>query len=318
MNYQDKYFTRIRFKLMVYENSGMEFQKFFSQIMHYADPGFKTIKPCGNWGDGGNDGYNPSSKHYYQIYAPLATTTINSRTAQSKLKEDYDKLVDKWGYIQGYSFVINDRFEGIDAPLANQFDAFISEKQIVQGEIIDSMRLQTLFISLDEDAIMDILGICYPYPTNSDFEPSQVSELIHHLLNETTFGVSLLNSEAPNFDKKIEFNKLEGFIANRLRSNSYEVYKIDEFLSLQHDEGMAQELAMIVNRFYKELKDNIPEDEEYRNELIYFGLIDKLVPSVASKKTHVYRGYSNVAEIIIAKYFETCDTYEDPNISNPS
>lgn len=318
MTVQDGSLIRLYFKLAVYQKSGMEFQSYFSDIMRCIDSGFEHVKPYGNWGDGGNDGCNSVDKHYYQIYAPLATTKVNAQEALKKAITDYQKLLNKWGSVLGYSFVINDRFTGIEAPLLKYFNEFKSNQQISQGKIIDTRELQKLFMQLSEDDKLDALGMHYLAPSNSSFEPTVISELVRYLLNKPDMTMGLLSSTAPNFDEKIQFNNLSDRLSIKLKSNSFEVYKIDDFLNEQNDDSIAQELAQTVNNIYKQLVISIPDNEEQKNELIYLGLVDKLIPKFAKDKTHSTRGYNNVAEIIIAKYFETCDAYEDPNRSNSS
>jgi len=313
MTAQNNSLLRLYFKLAVYQKSGMEFQSYFSDIMRCIDSGFEHVKPYGNWGDGGNDGCNSSDKHYYQIYAPVATTKVNAQEAFKKAITDYQKLLKKWGAVLGYSFVINDRFTGIEAPLLESFNQFKADQQISQGKIIDTRELQKLFMQLSEDDKLEALGLHYLAPSNSDFEPTAISELVQYLINKPDMGLSLLTAQAPDFDQKIQFNRISDVLANKLKGNSIEVYKIDEFLDEQGDESLAQELAQTVNTIYNQVANNIPDDEENRNELIYIGLIDNLIPMFAKEKVHANRGYTNVAEIIIAKYFETCDTYEDPN-----
>lgn len=313
MKAQDNSLFRLYFRLAVYQKSGMEFQNYFSDIMRCLDSGFEHVKPYGNWGDGGNDGCNSSDKHYYQIYAPLATTRLNAQDAFKKAITDYQKLLTKWGTVLGYSFVINDRFTGIEAPLLKDFNKFKDDQKISQGKIIDTRELQKLFMQLDEDDKLDALGMHYLAPSDSDFEPTVISELVQYLINKPDMGLSLLNAKAPNFDQKIQFNGISDVLANKLKSNSIEVYKIDEFLAEQGDGSLAQELAQTVNNIYKRVASSIPQDEDNRNELIYIGLLDGLIPMFAKDRVHANRGYNNVAEIIIAKYFETCDTYEDPN-----
>lgn len=309
----DNSLFRLYFKLAVYQKSGMEFQNYFSNIMRCIDSGFEHVKPYGNWGDGGNDGCNLDEKHYYQIYAPLATTKINAQDALKKAITDYQKLLDKWDDVLGYSFVINDRFTGIEAPLLKSFSDFKIAQSITQGKVIDTRELQKIFMQLSEDDRLEALEMHHLAPSDSNFEPTVISELIRYLINKPDMSFSLLTGKAPNFDKKIEFNQLSDILANKLKSNSIEVYKIDEFLDEQGDESLAQELAQTVNNIYRELVESIPANEKNKNELIYIGMIDKLIPMFAKDKVHAKRGYTNVAEIIIAKYFETCDTYEDPH-----
>lgn len=304
---------RLFFKLKVYQTSGMDFQVFFSTIMSYLDPDFVGIKPHGNWGDGGNDGCNPKTKHYYQIYAPLASTAANAIAEFNKAVTDYGKLIKKWGEVKGYSFVVNDKFTQIPAPLQNNFQNFIEEKEIPEGRIICSLQLQKLFMKLDEDTKLDVLGMyCIDEGLTSDFEPTLIGELINYLIENSDNPFNFLTGEAPNYDEKITFNNLSKFLAARLISNYAEVYKINDFLDMQGDD-LSQNLSLSINKIYKEISSSIPLDDEERSSLIYFALREALIPKYANKDKLSKRSYTSIAEIIIAKYFSTCDVYEDPN-----
>ncbi|MCG5225697.1 ABC-three component system protein [Acinetobacter pittii] len=304
---------RLYFKLKVYQTSGMEFQVFFSTIMNHLDSDFVPIKPHGKWGDGGNDGCNAKLKHYYQIYAPLASTTTSPINEFKKAETDYGKLIKKWGKVNGYFFVLNDKFTNVPAPLQLDFQNFIENNKIPEGRIICSLQLQKLFMKLDDDTKFDVLGMYYiDENSTSDFEPSIVGELINYLLDNNDNIFNFLKGDAPNFDEKIVFNNLSPFLAARLISNYAEVYKIDDFLEIQGEE-LAQSLSITINKIYKEINSTIPKEETDRSSLIYFALIEALIPKFANKDKVSKRSYTSLAEVIIAKYFSTCDVYEDPN-----
>ena len=300
------------FKLKVYQTSGMDFQIFFSKIMRNLDSNFVGIKPHGNWGDGGNDGYNPKTKHYYQIYAPIASTTPNPIAEFTKAVTDYDKLINKWGDVKGYSFVINDRFTLIQATLQDKFEAFIEEKEIPEGEIICTNKLQKLFMKLDQDAQLEVVDQYYinEEPT-LDFEPTLIGELIGYLVNKDEDSFNFLLGEAPNLDEKISFNNISKSLAARLISNYAQVYQINDFLELQGSD-LSQQLSLSINKIYKKISASIPLPEEERSSLIYLALRDELIPKSVNQDKLTKKGYTSIAEIIIAKYFSTCDVYEDP------
>lgn len=303
------------FKLKIYETSGMEFQIFFSSIMRHIDDDFIGIKPHGNWGDGGNDGCNPKTKHYYQIYAPLASTNPNPIAEFKKAETDYHKLIDKWGEVKGYSFVINDRFTQIQAPLQEKFQKFMTANKIHDGRIICSFQLQKMFMKLDQEIKQDLLNQHYidDNPSN-EFEPTLIGELIKYLgdIPDNDFG--FLNGDAPNFDEKIQFNNLSPLLASRLVSDYAEVHKVKTFLDIQGDD-VAQNLSKSINTIYKNITSTIPDNEPDKSSLIYFSLIEKLIPIHANKDKHLKRSYTLLVRIIIANYFSTCDVYEDPKRS---
>ncbi len=284
--------------------------------MSLIDPDFIPVKPHGNWGDGGNDGCNIKTRHYYQIFAPLATTSVNPIEELNKAVVDYDKLLLKWNDVKGYSFVINDRFTGISALLLNNFTNFLKDKNIQEGKVIGAEALQQNFRSLTDSCKLDVLGM-YSLDTQSDdFEPSVIGELIRHLIDNSEDSLTFLSGEAPDFDEKIIFNKINQQLGLRLKSNSHKVFVIEQFLNSQNDDGISQDLSKTINEIYKNLSKSIPSNELNKNELIYLGMKQALIPDFAKDNNISRLGYDSVAEIIIAKYFETCDVYEDPNNSN--
>lgn len=312
----NKMLSILYFQLKIYQKAGNEFQTFFSKIMGYIDSDFTSIKPHGNWGDGGNDGCNLKVKHYYQIHSPSATTALNAGNQLKKAITDYKKLQAKWGTVEGYSFVINDKFTGTPAPLALDFTNFIDSQGIKTGEIIDSLKLQRMFSRLGDDDKLDVLDMFCLETADSDFAPDAIGELIKHLINDSAeYELSLLTIDAPDFGEKIKFNKLSPYTASKLTASSFEIYKVDEFIRLQGDDGISQELSRKIHDIYIDLLNTIPENTEHRNELIYIGLKDAIVPDYAKKNKISRMGFDKVAEIIISKYFEACDIYENPNVS---
>ena len=61
----DKNYLRLQFWNKIYQKNATEFQSFFEDIMQKAFPDFQKIRPYGNQGDRGNDGYRPGEGIYY-------------------------------------------------------------------------------------------------------------------------------------------------------------------------------------------------------------------------------------------------------------
>ena len=95
---RDKNYLRLQFWNRIYKKNGTEFQSFFEDIMKIAFPDFQIIKPYGNKGDGGNDGYRPDKGIYYQVYSPDNPSEKEAEAAK-KLKADFHKLKSNWDKI---------------------------------------------------------------------------------------------------------------------------------------------------------------------------------------------------------------------------
>ena len=50
----------------------------------------------------------------------------------------------------------------------------------------------------------------------------------------------------------------------------------------------------------------------------YVWLVESLIPNSIPQHPHTMKAYRQAAQVIIAKYFETCDAYEHPNSINPA
>lgn len=299
---------RIFFKLRVHESHGDAFQQFFSNVMTYSDPRFQSILPWGSWGDGGNDGWIEEDLHYFQVYAPKPTTKDSETGALTKAIGDFDKLK-KWGEVRSYSYVYNDRFTGTPAPISLALKGLKKEKDLEHAGPVSMLSLLQRFMNLAEDQRLDLLGT--PLPTE-DVELADAAALGELLSSLTTFTAArpyFLNETAPDFDEKIEFNGLSPRVARRLEASSYQVSVVDDFLDTI-EIGTKQALAQQIREYYQESKVAVPDGEDAPDER-YFWLVDRIVaPSLPPVQLTAFR---TAAEMILAKYFETCDAYEHPD-----
>ncbi|ENX10885.1 ABC-three component system protein [Acinetobacter variabilis] len=306
------------FKLKVYESSGESFQKLFSNVMHHSVQGFQAVTPAGRWGDGGNDGWVEAEKCYFQVYGPKPTTNSNPVSEVEKAFTDFDKLEQKWGTVEKYYFVINDRFEGVSALVQNKLFNFKKEKKLTNCEPFASRHLLDAFLKLNEDIQEEILNTCPLGDLPEDIDYGMLSELVNNLIERVHTNYLDCSSsffEVPNFEDKLLLNKLSPGIAMRLRQNSYRAYEVDDFIERTGDH-LKQDLAIEINSIYKRSLDLIPDTDPQCADLRYIWMIDEILPlSIRSRSMSGQNliAYKLVAEIILAKFFETCDVYEHPD-----
>ena len=317
MGANEDFYYRQFFQLKVYKASGDAFQHLFNQVMGYTHPGFQSITPWGNWGDGGNDGWIPDEGHYFQIYGPKPTTSAadSETVALKKAIDDFDKLPKKWQDVRRYSFVMNDRFQGIPAPIASALQKLEKDKKLSQARGFPMTELMEFFMQLTLDKRQDIIGGIPP--ANVTFiDPREVSELLKSLADNADTHLTFLTDKAPNFDEKIEFNGLTDPVSTKLRALSYQVLLIDEFLD-KRDFGLRQAIAQEIRDYYQQSKAAIPDDLQDAGNRRYFWLVEKLIPPSLTHP-HSLGAYRAAAELVIAKYFETCDAYDHPDGSAPA
>lgn len=304
-----EYLYRQFFRLKVHESMGDAFQALFSKVMQYATPGFQAVSPWGNWGDGGNDGWIDTEAHYFQVYGPKPSNQIKELEAVNKSIGDFDKLVAKWGTVSKYTFVMNDYFKGIPAPVGYSLKKLAEEKCLEYTGVMGGMELLKEFMSLSECDKQDIVGLIPE--VDLDFVDSRaVGEVLSFLAYKSSTTLAFLSETAPDFDVKIKINGITKPIKLRLETFSYQLYLINDFLH-SVDNGLEQSIAQEVKETYAQSKLAVPENIPDCADLRYLWMIDKLLPP--GVHASAVASYRFAAELILAKYFETCDAYEHPS-----
>lgn len=306
----NEFWLKLLFKVRLYEAYGDAFQNLFSRLMELSNPKFQTVAPWGDWGDGGNDGWIQDDGHYFQVYGPKPTTKDTESEALKKAIADFDKLPKKWANVRRYSFVLNDRYCGIPAPLASAMQKLKVDKSLDETGVKGSKELTDIFMSLPESKQQEIIpGIPSGQPVYID--PRCVGELLSNLADNANTGFSYLTGNAPDFDEKIKINGLTAPISEFIKHHFWHVSVVDEFLDARGS-GLQQAISEEIRALYKASKEAIPDSDLDAANIRYAWLLEHLIPPVSRTHPHSLAAYRNAAQIVISKYFETCDAYEHP------
>src|SRR5262249_54937394 len=121
-------------------------------------PGFQKIKPYGNEGDKGNDGYRPIEGIYYQAYAPFEPGEKEAEAAK-KFKDDFAKLKDGWdkiATIKELDFVYNDKGSGLTIKLEEAKAELKAANPSIEFKIFTTKNLEEIFFRLNNDQILSL------------------------------------------------------------------------------------------------------------------------------------------------------------------
>lgn len=148
------------FKLKVHESNGIEYENLFSKVMSYYHPGFDKVKPHGNIGDRGNDGWVYGAGIYYQVYAPEDLPS-NEKKSLDKMKTDFEKLYSYWNTIstvREFYYVVNDKYNGIPPYLNNAIAEIKNEHNLNEAMVIGATALENFFATLSNEQKNYICG----------------------------------------------------------------------------------------------------------------------------------------------------------------
>jgi len=302
MNPQEKTLARLLFRNKVLESDGQKFEDIFTNIMNYAEPDFQQIKPWGNIGDRKNDGYIKSKNIYFQVYAPENISTSYPDVID-KLDTDFKGLLKQWSPIEEYYFVLNDKYNGINPDCAIKFKQLEKQHKIIMG-FKTAKDLENILLDLADDQIQAVAGFLPDPKFLKTLDFSILNEVIGFILNLSLIPLEDDKISYPDWDEKIKFNKLTELSANYLNNGFQQVGNLENYLK-NNSNFLADELEKKIHQLYL---------EEQKKGLLGDDLFWSIVNNASPKKETPYQ---TAVIIVMAKYFESCDIFEEPPKKNP-
>lgn len=296
MNSNEKAFARVLFQNKISKADGNAFEDLFTEIMNYAESGFQQIKPWGNIGDRKNDGYINDRGIFYQVFAP-EDIRKSYPDAVDKLVEDFDGLRKQWSPIHEFYFVVNDKYNGINADCEKALKKIIADYNLKNAGLMTAKDLENQLFSLSDDQIIKVVSFLPDPQSMRSLDFNVVNEVVAHIM-QLPLNVSDESYIAPDWDKKIEFNGLSEKPANYLNAAYFQVGGLEEYLKNNGD-FLAEELKNRMRSLYISKKENRSGDE------LFMYILSEASPKTGS-------AYQNAVLVIMAKYFEACDIFEEP------
>lgn len=298
MNTNEKTLARHLFQNKILMSDGQSFEDLFTRIMNYAEENFQAIKPWGNIGDRKNDGYIKERGIYYQVYAP-EDIRKNYVEAVNKLNTDFAGLKAQWNPINEFYFVVNDKYNGVNANCEKAIQDIKDKNGLIKAGFLTTKDIENILFTLEDDKILSVIGFIP--------DPSKIKQLDFSVLNEVIGYIMSLplkednnyNINLPDFDEKIIFNNLSSVVAGLLKNGFIQVSYLEEYLS-NNGRFIADTLRDKLSMIYFE------EKGEFSGDDLFWSMVRRLSPK--------YTQAHQIAVIVImAKYFETCDIFEDPS-----
>ena len=297
MNVQEKTFARQLFQNKILKADGQIFEDIFSAVMNYAETDFQQIKPWGNIGDRKNDGYIKTKGIFYQVYAPEDIRKSYTNVV-SKLKEDFDGLKKQWSPVNEFYFVVNDKYKGVNADCEKIIQEIKISNDLSNAGFLTAKHLENILFELEDDQIYSITGLI-PDPANiKQLDFSILNEVIGHIMQLPLNTDDKSKIVLPDWNEKIKLNVLSESVSQLLSNGCFQLHSLDAYLKNNSD-FLADSLRDKMNEVYLQEKENKSGDE----------LFWAIVNSASPKAEHMYQ---TSVIVIMSKYFETCDIFEEP------
>lgn len=305
-----KFIVRQMFIARVLRSNGSAFQDLFWSVMCRSNPAFAPIRPQGAKGDGGNDGYIPSTGEYFQVYGPIDPEQ-KADVAAAKLADDFDKLTKSWSAatpITTYRFVFNDKWLGIFPPIAKALTELTS-KSGVNCSAFAASELENRFMDLKPDDMVGVLDSVIPDPERiSNLDYGILREVIQHIMAAPAKGTVPRFGELPTVEEKVQLAHLSDVWRSYLVVGARLSSHIDGYFA-QNSNFAKQELQKHVVQAYASLKRDLTEaaflpSGMTRSDIVFGELREVLLPANATLS------HENALNVVLAYFFETCDIFD--------
>lgn len=306
----EQYIAKIIFRNRILQYRGQQFEDFFISVMTKRNSDFQAVKAYGNIGDRKNDGFDRTTGTYYQVFSPEDITkdkTIND--AVKKLDEDFKGLYGNWNdicSIKNFFYVINDKYNGIPAPIIQMAIALDKDPaySVIDIKLFSAKDLEKIFDTLDEYAQQDILGFI-PDEILPVVEYEALHETVSYLLKTELpegFSDSLV---VPDFDNKILFNGLSQIVNHQLVTGGYQEGLLAHYFN--ENPGLKEVLQKKFHALYEQSKLQIPDTKENYPDCRFYHILEQ----ACSKRTV---SIQTSVLVLMAYYFSSCDIFEEPPI----
>lgn len=304
------FYTKL-FNLKIHESTGEAFEDLFCEVMMFTDDRFRKIPPWGNKGDGGNDGFIPDEKRYFQVYGPKYSSTAKNIVsyAKKKMEDDFMKILSNWEKPNSFHFVYNDKFAGAPRDLHEAIAKIKETHGLKEASVIDSFNLRKKFMALNNEQKSQIIGTPCPDVILDEVDTSDIGALLRSLSGKCNTFETLSTDPPTEFYEKIRINKLSLRVKKELTHYS-RVGLVDDFL--ESDPGAKQRIAMELHAMYTKSKDAILEEDTEASDKRYDWMVEQLIPKAFCRqdRSQAYLARKLSIQVVFSEFFESCDIFE--------
>lgn len=288
------------FRIKFLESKGDAFQNLFETLMMKLYPAdFMACRPWGNTGDRKNDGYLPSKRMLFQVYAP---NELTAKIAIKKINEDFGGAKNHWEkYFDRWIFVHNTPngklpphvIEELTKLRENHKEITIShwgwEELLIEFRKLDLIELESWFGHAITLADKVKLGF------------SDLEAVLEHIVISSRLTPSDTR-DVPS--GKIEFNSLSQAVASFLKIGMEKAPLVEEFFNRWKTPTYGTQIAAAFKNQYIELRDQSPS--LHPDEI--FGRLEKWAGG--NDLTSPSRKVAILA--VLAYLFDSCEIFEEP------
>jgi hypothetical protein len=260
---------------------------------------FRPCSPWGNVGDMKNDGYLPSTRTLFQVYAP---NEMSAAEAKRKIEEDFKGALVHWGKaFDTWAFVYNG--EAIPAPIQQVINGLERENSGRTIQLWGWEELRQEFSKLGLDAKRSMYGYAPTNEAKLNLRLADLEAVLEHIAQSDMVDENATVMIVP--PEKIEANKLSHNVVCLLKAGMEKADMVGKYFDGHPDPPFGDRVATSFRNRYQELRDTQPKPSP--NDI--FGMLQEWAG---------WSGSSTPAQqmailAVLAYFFEQCEIFEAPN-----
>ena len=296
-----------RIKLILYEQNKDEFEKFVIEVYRMKYPNIQYIKPQGQKGDGGNDGYVPNEL-VLQCYAP---ENIDAKQTNDKIENDLDRAINSGWKFKEWHFIINDKFKGIPRDVHHNIDKLNDKYKDIKIKLIDSKILKNEILNQFKNNSYKVYNLLKYEVEISNF--NNLSLLINVIdfiakdtilsqFNQTNAFIDFsLKNFNPDGQQKLQINIKDKYFLKIFGSFIEKSIEIVE--EYKDSIGNFEEVGKIIKERFSYFNQDCPSEISIHKTFDYFN----------KRNNKTDQNFQLALWIVIAYFFDICDIGDLPN-----
>lgn len=263
--------------------------------MEKCHPGdFQRVRPWGNAGDRKNDGYLPSQRTLFQVYAP---NKMQAPKAIAKINEDFLGALQYWQeYFDIWIFAHNSR-QGLGPGIMAKLHELNAYHTSVTVRSWGFEELRQKVFTLNEADLASLLG---PAPSSKDMLDIRYENIQEVLSQIGRQEPPLFQDIRPVPPDKLKINRLSLNVQNLLTSGMQKADLVGNFFNDYVDPTYGDQIATAFSEEYKKYKRLRMDSDTIFSKLHAFtGGIERGSPT-----------YEAAVLAVLAYLFEHCDIFE--------
>ena len=167
----------------------------------------------------------------------------------------------------------------------------------IKAGVLGVDKLEDLVFSLNDDQILTITGP-FPNPEEMQLDYPVLHKVMAHLMQIDISDIQDGDIKYPDWDEKIKFNGLSETKKELLDHGFLHVYELDKYFD-NRSNSFAEDVKDRVRKIY------IDKAREFSGDKLFIEIMN----TISHKPEQLFQ---SAAIIIMAKYFEICDIFEEP------